>query len=111
MTADEDREAVDMINDAQPDVLWVALGAPKQDRWIYERLNRLNVPVAIGVGAAFQFVAGTVPRCPDSIGQLGLEWAYRLLREPHKVWKRDLIQGPQFLFQVSLQLLGLRRHL
>jgi N-acetylglucosaminyldiphosphoundecaprenol N-acetyl-beta-D-mannosaminyltransferase len=109
-TPHEDREAIDRINDARPDVLWVALGAPKQDLWIHERLSQLNVPVAIGVGAAFRFVAGIVPRCPDWVGRAGLEWAYRFAKEPQKLWKRDLIDGPQFLFRVGLQLLSLRKY-
>ena len=64
LTPDEDQAIIDRINDARPDVLWVALGLPKQDVWIYERLGRLKVPVAVGVGAAFAFVAGTVSALP-----------------------------------------------
>ena len=107
LTAQEDYEIIDRINAARPDVLWVALGAPKQDVWIYERLPRLNVPVAIGVGAAFAFIAGTVPRCPPWIGRMGFEWAYRLAKEPKKLWRRDLIEGPQFLFYLGLELAGM----
>ncbi len=105
LTQEEDREIIARINAAKPDVLWVALGMPKQDRWIYERLDRLKVPVAIGVGAAFAFVAGTVPRCPDWIGSSGFEWVYRLLKEPRKLWRRDFLAGPQFVFHVALELL------
>jgi N-acetylglucosaminyldiphosphoundecaprenol N-acetyl-beta-D-mannosaminyltransferase len=86
------------------------LGAPKQDRWIHERLHRLHVPVAIGVGAAFQFIAGTVERCPQWVGRMGFEWAYRFGKEPKKLWRRDLIDGPQFLLHLGLELAGIRRN-
>jgi len=98
LTPPEESEIVERINAAQPDVLWVALGLPKQDIWIHERLPRLNVPVAIGVGAAFAFVAGTVPRCPGWMGNAGFEWVYRFFKEPRKLWRRDLFGGPRFLF-------------
>lgn len=105
LTPAEESDILDRINDARPDVLWVALGMPKQDVWIHERLARLRVPVAIGVGAAFAFVAGTVSRCPDWMGKAGFEWVYRFLREPHKLWRRDLFDGPRFLFHAGIELL------
>ena len=98
LSAQEDQEAIERINDARPDVLWVGLGAPRQDRWIHERLPRLRVPVAIGVGAAFAFIAGTVERCPEWMGSMGLEWAHRFAKEPKKLWRRDLIDGPKIPF-------------
>jgi N-acetylglucosaminyldiphosphoundecaprenol N-acetyl-beta-D-mannosaminyltransferase len=98
LTSTEETATIERINAAQPDVLWVALGMPKQDVWIHERLKRLNVPVAIGVGAAFAFVAGTVPRCPNWMGNAGFEWVYRLMKEPSKLWRRDLLDGPRFIF-------------
>jgi len=110
LTLQEDKEAIERINAARPDVLWVGLGSPKQDRWIHERLGRLRVPVAIGVGAAFAFTAGTVQRCPEWLGSMGLEWAYRFSREPLKLWRRDIIDGPRFLFHLGMELAGLRRY-
>lgn len=110
LTPQEDREAIERINDARPDVLWVGLGSPKQDRWIHERLGRLQVPVAIGVGAAFAFIAGTVKRCPKWVGSVGLEWAYRFTKEPAKLWRRDFIDGPRFLFHLGMELTGLRKY-
>jgi len=76
---------------------------PKQDIWIHERLKNLNVPAAIGVGAAFAFVAGTVPRCPEWMGRSGFEWVYRFLKDPRKLWRRDLLDGPQFLFHAGME--------
>jgi N-acetylglucosaminyldiphosphoundecaprenol N-acetyl-beta-D-mannosaminyltransferase len=105
LTTAEDEAVIERINSTRPDVLWVALGMPKQDLWIYERLDRLQVPVAIGVGAAFAFIAGTVPRCPDWIGNLGFEWVYRFTQEPKKLWRRDLLDGPRFLFHAGLEFL------
>ena len=109
LTPQEDESIIHRINAARPDVLWVGLGMPKQDLWIHERLDRLRVPVAIGVGAAFGFLAGTVQRCPDWIGRMGLEWVYRFLREPKKLWRRDMLDGPQFLASLVLELAGMRR--
>lgn len=104
-TADEDEEIIQMINAAQPDVLWVGLGTPKQDCWIAARRHTLRVPVAAGVGAALKFLAGSVPRCPRWIGSAGFEWAYRMMREPRKLWARDFIDGPRFVFAVLMELL------
>jgi N-acetylglucosaminyldiphosphoundecaprenol N-acetyl-beta-D-mannosaminyltransferase len=109
LTPDEDKAIIERINAARPDVLWVGLGMPKQEVWIYERLDRLKVPVAIGVGAAFAFVAGTVQRCPEWIGRMGFEWAYRTLKEPKKIWRRTFMDGSRFLFRLGLDLSGLRR--
>jgi N-acetylglucosaminyldiphosphoundecaprenol N-acetyl-beta-D-mannosaminyltransferase len=109
LTPGEDKEIIERINAARPDLLWVALGMPKQELWIHERLDRLNVPVAIGVGAAFAFVAGTVQRCPEWIGRMGFEWAYRTLKEPKKIWRRTFLDGSRFLFRFGLELTGLRR--
>jgi len=103
LTASEEAAIMERINAARPDVLWVALGMPKQDIWIHDRLKNLNVPAAIGVGAAFAFVAGTVPRCPEWMGRSGFEWVYRFLKEPRKLWRRDLLDGPQFLFHAGME--------
>jgi N-acetylglucosaminyldiphosphoundecaprenol N-acetyl-beta-D-mannosaminyltransferase len=105
LTPSEEAAIIQRINVAQPDILWVALGMPKQDIWIHDRLKDLNVPVAIGVGAAFAFVAGTVSRCPEWMGRAGFEWVYRFLKEPGKLWRRDLLDGPRFLFHAGLEIL------
>lgn len=109
-TPEEDEEQIRIINRSRPDVLWVGLGTPKQDRWIHEHFDRLEVPVAIGVGAAFRFVSGDVPRAPAWIGSMGFEWAYRLAKEPRKCWRRCVLQGPRFLAHVLLELAGLKSY-
>jgi N-acetylglucosaminyldiphosphoundecaprenol N-acetyl-beta-D-mannosaminyltransferase len=110
LSPEEDDEHVRLINEARPDVLWVGLGLPKQDLWIFEHKDRLDVPVAIGVGAAFGFLSGKVKRAPAWIGNLGFEWLWRLLAEPRKLWRRDLLDGPRFLAHVFLELTGLRKY-
>jgi len=110
LTEEEDREIVERINAARPDIVWVGLGMPKQDIWAYEHKGRLNAKAVIGVGAVFGFLAGTVRRCPDWIGNRGLEWLYRLCMEPRKLWRRDLIEGPCFLWHVMLEQLGIRKY-
>lgn len=86
------------INAAGADVLWVGLGLPKQERWIAAHRGQLQVPVVIGVGAAFGFLSGQVSRVPAWLGDAGFEWAWRLAMEPRKLWRRDLIDGPRFLW-------------
>lgn len=110
LSREEDDEVVQMINEAQPDVLWVGLGCPKQERWIYEHKDKLNVPVAIGVGAYFKFFSGGVRRAPSWVGNLGFEWLWRLLHEPRRVWRRVMFDGPWFIALALLELSGLKRY-
>lgn len=109
LTAEEVDAHIEAINAAKPDFLWVGLGMPKQERWIHEHMDRMRVPVAVGVGAAFAFVAGTVDRAPAWAGRLGLEWAYRLAKEPRKCWRRCFVDGPQFVVSVLKEQLASRR--
>jgi N-acetylglucosaminyldiphosphoundecaprenol N-acetyl-beta-D-mannosaminyltransferase len=109
LSEEEDRVIVERINSARPDIVWVGLGMPKQDIWASKHKSRLNAKAVIGVGAAFGFMAGTVRRCPSWIGDHGLEWAYRLAVEPRKLWRRNLIEGPMFLWHVLLEEMKLRR--
>lgn len=106
----EDNDIVETINSSGADIVWVGLGMPKQDIWSYEHKARLKAKAVIGVGAAFGFLAGTVSRCPDWLGDHGLEWSYRLLREPNKLWHRDFVEAPQFLWHVFLERIGLRKY-
>jgi N-acetylglucosaminyldiphosphoundecaprenol N-acetyl-beta-D-mannosaminyltransferase len=110
LAPEEDAAIVALINDSRPDVLWVGLGLPKQERWIHEHLDRLRVPVIVGVGAAFGFASGRVSRAPEWIGRLGFEWVWRLAAEPRKLWRRDLLDGPRFLFHAFLETAGLRKY-
>ena len=90
------KQTANAITTAQPDILFVAFGAPKQDYWIYEHGLGLSVPVCIGVGGSFEIVGGVVPRAPLWAQNIGCEWLYRLCREPRRMWRRYLIGNLEF---------------
>ena len=94
---EEDAEEVAIINSSGADILWVGLGLPKQEQWMYEHRDRLKVPVAVGVGAAFKFLSGRMKRAPSWIGDNGFDWLWRLALEPMRVWRRVFIDGPHFV--------------
>lgn len=96
---------VRMIQDARPDLLWVGMTAPRQEKWIHRNKDRLEVPVIGAIGAVFDFYAGTVERAPQWMCERGMEWLYRLVREPRRLWKRTVVSGPAFMWFV------LREHL
>jgi len=109
LSPEEDETVVRLINEADPDVLWVGLGAPKQEKWMYEHRGKLTVPVIVGVGAAFNFHAGVVKQAPRWMQKRGLEWLYRLSQEPQRLWYRYLFYNPLFIFYIFLQRTGLKR--
>lgn len=100
LTAAEDAEIVAAINDAGPDIVWVGLGAPKQERWMAAHRDRLDAAVLIGVGAAFDFHTGRQRRAPVWMQRTGLEWAHRLSQEPGRLWRRYVFGIPRFLLGV-----------
>lgn len=106
LSQEEDLRVIDSINKSDPDVIWVGLGCPKQQLWMYEHRNRLNVPVMVGVGAAFDFLAGTKPQAPRWIRDNGFEWLFRLVTEPKRLWRRYLVDYPLFAYFVVLDLFG-----
>lgn len=103
---EEDNAVVEKINAANPDIVWVGLGAPKQEKWIAQHLGAINATVMIGVGAAFDFHSGNVKWAPALIRKLGMEWAWRLACEPKRMWRRNL-DSPLFLAKVIFQRLNL----
>lgn len=107
LTTDEDQEIVAMISRASPDVLWVGLGTPKQERWMHEHRGKLNVPVMVSVGAAFNVVSGRRNQAPQWMRENGLECIFRLLQEPRRLWRRYLIDGARFVGYLGLELSGL----
>lgn len=109
LTESEDESVVKMINGAEPDIVWVGLGTPKQELWMADHRNKLDAPVLIGVGAAFDFLAGLKRQAPRWMQRAGLEWFFRLMCEPRRLWRRYLINNPLFVVYVLLQLSGLRR--
>jgi len=108
LTPEEDEEVVRKINESGARVLFVGLGCPKQERWMADHRGRVQA-VMLGVGAAFDFLAGTKPRAPRWMQNAGLEWLFRLITEPRRLWKRYLKHNPRFVLFFGLQLLGLRR--
>jgi len=109
LTEEENVEEDRRIRAVAPDVVWVGLSTPKQERWMYEHRPRLPVPLMAGVGAAFDFIAGTVKQAPAWMHENGLEWFFRLVQEPRRLWRRYLVIGSKFVWNVSLELLGLRK--
>ena len=109
LTPAEDAHIVEMIHQAQPDVLWVGLSTPKQEKWMRDHRDRLRVPVLVGVGAAFDILSARKKQAPAWMREHGLEWLYRLIQEPRRLWKRYLVYGSEFLFLEALEILGLRR--
>ncbi|MBD0319825.1 MAG: WecB/TagA/CpsF family glycosyltransferase [Gemmatimonadetes bacterium] len=103
---DDPREAalaIHAVREAAPHILFVALGAPKQELWMYENRERLGVPVSLGVGATFDFVAGMIRRAPRWMQESGLEWVYRATTEPRRLGKRYLVTTPRFIWLFAKQ--------
>jgi N-acetylglucosaminyldiphosphoundecaprenol N-acetyl-beta-D-mannosaminyltransferase len=103
-------ETAAAINAAEPDIVWVGISTPKQERWMAKMRGQLNAPVLIGVGAAFDFHSGTVRQAPRWMQRSGLEWLFRLVTEPRRLWRRYLVNNPWFVWAVALQRLGIRRY-
>jgi len=101
---------IDRVKQSKPDILWVALGSPKQERWMSEWVNTLDVPVMVGVGAAFDFLSGCKPQAPRWIQKTGMEWFFRFVNEPGRLWKRYLLNYPRFIIYVFLDALGIKRN-
>lgn len=108
LTEEEDKEVVLRINETNPDFIWVALGAPKQEQWMYEHLNRVN-GVMLGVGAAFDFEAGTVKRAPKWMQEMCLEWLYRIVQDPIRLIPRYFSTNLSFLWNVGRETRYLRK--
>ena len=101
--SDEDNKAIiDAINAANPDLLWIGMTAPKQEKWTYSHWNELNIHCHVGtIGAVFDFFAGTVERAPIWWQEHGLEWLYRLMKEPKRMWRRYIIGNSLFLWNMT----------
>ena len=104
----ENDEIVAEIESANPDVLWVGLSTPKQERWMYRNRAKLRVPVVVGVGAAFDINTGRLKQAPGWMREHGLEWLFRLWREPRRLWRRYLVYGSEFVIRVAAEQLSIR---
>ena len=110
LTAAELEQFQAQISATRPDIIWVGLSTPKQELFMASTLSRLDVPVMIGIGAAFDLISGKVRQSPRWIQRSGFEWLYRTLQEPRRLWKRYFKNNPLFIWRLFLQLSGLRRY-
>ncbi len=110
LNAEEERSLLDTLLASRPDVLWVGLSTPKQEKWMAEYRERAGVPVLVGVGAAFDFFTGRSRQAPVWMREHGLEWFFRLSTEPKRLWRRYIVYGSQFAWNVALQLTGIKHY-
>jgi N-acetylglucosaminyldiphosphoundecaprenol N-acetyl-beta-D-mannosaminyltransferase len=96
----ENDAMIETIRECKPDVLWVGMTAPRQEKWVHANAAKLGVPLIGSIGAVFDYYAETVRRAPAWYRQCGLEWLYRLLHEPRRLWRRTLVSAPRFLWLV-----------
>ena len=104
LTETEDDALIARVHDAVPDLLWVGLSTPKQERWMHEHRARLRVPILLGVGAAFDLNSGSLRRAPEWMRENGMEWLFRLSVEPRRLWRRYLVTIPRAIWTISLEI-------
>ena len=110
LTSEEEDEVIDQVHTSRPHILWVGLSTPKQERFMARYIDRLQVPLLVGVGAAFDFHTGRINDCSDWIKRAGMQWLHRLIQDPRRLWKRYLRNNPAFLWNIALQLSRLKRY-
>lgn len=104
----ESERIVKMINDSGAEILFVGVGAPKQEKWAARYMEQLNVGPILGVGASFDFAAGTIKRAPLWVQRIGMEWSWRLMQEPGRLWKRYILKDSQFVWLMVRELMKQR---
>ena len=109
LTLEEDENITNQIQAKKPEIVWVGISTPKQERWMSQHVNTLKVPVLIGVGAAFDFLSGAKTQAPKWVQRFGMEWLFRLATEPRRLWRR-YIHYPAFVFLAISQRLGFKRY-
>jgi N-acetylglucosaminyldiphosphoundecaprenol N-acetyl-beta-D-mannosaminyltransferase len=108
LTAQESVENDNMLNQSEANIIFVGLGCPRQEKWMFEHRGKINA-VMLGVGAAFDYHAGTISRAPIWMQNNGLEWMHRFAADPMRLWKRYLLSNPIFIIAITAQLLGLKK--
>ncbi|MBU1862629.1 MAG: WecB/TagA/CpsF family glycosyltransferase [Candidatus Omnitrophica bacterium] len=98
LSNEEENKEIEMINNATPDIVWVGIGSPKQEKWMKKNVSKLNAAVIIGVGAAFDFHSGVKKQAPLWLRNIGMEWFFRLLTEPLRLWRRYLVGNTLFVY-------------
>jgi len=108
LSDEEEDEIAAEIMEMRPDFVWVGLGMPKQEKWMHRNIGRYPGVVVVGIGAAFDFLAGTKPEAPGWMQRAGLEWLFRLGSEPKRLWRRYIFNNPAYLFLWTKQMIGWR---
>ncbi len=110
LNPEEEEEVLTQVQESKPHILWVGLSTPKQERFMAHYIDRLRVPLLVGVGAAFDYHTGRIRDCPDWIKRAGLQWLHRLMQDPGRLWKRYLRNNPAFIWNIALQVLKVRHY-
>ena len=110
LNEEEEAALLVQLRDSKPNILWVGLSTPKQERFMAQYVNRLQVPLLVGVGAAFDYHTGRIRDCSDWIKRAGLQWLHRMMQEPRRLSRRYLRNNPAFVLKITLQMLKLRRY-
>ena len=110
LTSKEQTSLATIVAHLKPDIFWVGLSTPKQERFMSEYLGKLDTKIMVGVGAAFDYLTGTIRDAPPWVKTAGLQWLHRLMQEPRRLWRRYLINNPRFLLKIALQLTGVREY-
>jgi len=110
LTPEEEESLLAQVRDSRPHLLWVGLSTPKQERFMAQYVHRLQVPLLVGVGAAFDFHTGRVRDSADWVKRAGLQWLHRLIQDPKRLWRRYLRNNPAFLWNVACQFMRLRSY-
>jgi N-acetylglucosaminyldiphosphoundecaprenol N-acetyl-beta-D-mannosaminyltransferase len=110
LTPEEEKEALAQVRESRPHIIWVGLSTPKQERFMAQYVDYLQVPLMFGVGAAFDYHTGSIRDCSPWVKQAGLQWLHRLMQDPRRLWKRYLLNNPAFLWHIVWQLLRLRQY-
>jgi N-acetylglucosaminyldiphosphoundecaprenol N-acetyl-beta-D-mannosaminyltransferase len=109
LSAAEEEDVLAQVQASKPHILWVGLSTPKQERFMAHYIDRLEVPLLVGVGAAFDYHTGRIRDCPHWVKRVGLQWVHRLLQDPRRLWMRYLRNNPAFIWNIALQVLKLRQ--
>jgi len=110
LTPGEEETLIRQVKEAKPDIIWVGLSTPKQERFMSQYLGKLDVKLMAGVGAAFDIHTGVIKDAPSWLKKAGLQWLHRLTQDPRRLWRRYCINNPKFIWNIGLQSLGLRRY-
>jgi N-acetylglucosaminyldiphosphoundecaprenol N-acetyl-beta-D-mannosaminyltransferase len=109
LTSREEEELAAQVRASTPHIIWVGLSTPKQERFMAQYVERLETPLLVGVGAAFDYHTGRIRDCPGWVKRAGLQWLHRLIQDPVHLWRRYLRHNPTFLWHIACQLAGFRR--